>query len=1056
MARRSLIILAPLVVALALLPAATASAALEVISPHTDRFFSAGPVVVKLKTAKSARSVAATLEGKKVGGAFERVKPGLWRARFGAAMLKPGANHLVVSARDGGGREYVSARFLVGKRERGMVTLGGPRGAVPVAQIRIAKLPRRLSAKLNGKKLRWPLDRFPSRKQQLRLGADDGLHFGRNQLQVLAIRRDGSFDVERRTVLVPRDRPLAGAGRDRRQAAGRAVRLDGRSSRAVVGGRSRLSYRWEVVRKPRGAEPKLRRAGSARPLLLTDKPGAYRVRLTVTEPRRVEGRRVLRSSADVATVSAVESVPPVGLPVETMATRGGSAETGLRIGAKTYWLGEGDDYQIVVLDRSTLAVLYAKAFQDDFILPKHLEEVLKSAGSKALVLISNPGEAESLFLVDLAEQIGADVKALGGERGHAGWSAIGVYKSKSGAYLAAGSSPNRQGGAELRGSLSGYLQPTSGGGFAFNPGSRVTFDTVAPGGGFRNNTIKVATAEYPTGLPSCADGGFQVQVLLAETLAPAGEAVFATNGGGNCGQYDEDEQKRMAETLNGIALETSGATAGPKLVIVQSMGSPYDPNANAWGQIATALERFGGTASVFAAARSSYSLVGGLGISRLPLSEASETLTGKAARITGVLKPDRQGAYVPMLSSPSASTPYPISAIAYQPPQPWPASQSREQKAALRYIAEDVLKLEKPQFGVSCYVPAQPDVRSEYCNLRYEDEWSNFATELKAAKYPAGQGFTKSEWEAVVHELAEEELRTVQSVWKLVSFMQKAFGVSGAPGQVKLNQIATEIEKAITPPPKSEAVGWWLELFGNFGSVGSYFKWGLEDEDFQKALGVIQGLMFESAGSIYGSEGEPLYEGWELKADDVAVELAKRNLEASIGIGYVGEILVSDYGKLQAMRNSGLLGISAKGFGKTIEGLEVGAEQWSYQNLLPIAYEAVDLTVGGINSPMRPSASEFECEWEAGKSEGFWRPFAKAPKQAELRSTEPTETLGLLVKVGSKLPQDSPDEVTPVSPTEKLMKPIVEPGSEGLPYYGPWFWRQTFNYPSAKTKKVFC
>ena len=95
------------------------------------------------------------------------------------------------------------------------MTLTGPRGAAPLSEVRLAKPPRRLSAKLNGRKLRWPLDPFPRRKQQLRLGADDGLHFGRNSLQVLAVRRDGSFDIERRTVLVPRDRPLAGAGLDK-------------------------------------------------------------------------------------------------------------------------------------------------------------------------------------------------------------------------------------------------------------------------------------------------------------------------------------------------------------------------------------------------------------------------------------------------------------------------------------------------------------------------------------------------------------------------------------------------------------------------------------------------------------------------------------------------------------------------------------------------------------------------------------------------------------------------------------------------------------------------
>lgn len=79
-----------------------------------------------------------------------------------------------------------------------------------------------------------------------------------------------------------------------------------------------------------------------------------------------------------------------------------------------------------------------------------------------------------------------------------------------------------------------------------------------------------------------------------------------------------------------------------------------------------------------------------------------------------------------------------------------------------------------------------------------------------------------------------------------------------------------------------------------------------------------------------------------------------------------------------------------------------------------------------------------------------------APKQAELRFTAPTETMGGLVKAGSKLPQDTPDEVHLKSPTETLMKAITEPGPKGVPFHAPWFWRQTFAYLSQKTKKVFC
>jgi hypothetical protein len=1066
-ARRSLTApaaLAALALILVLAPAAGADG-IRIVSPKLDRFFAAAPIWVKVKTPKSVRSLAASVERKGVSSAFEQVRPGLWRAKLGTGALEGGANHLVVSSRGRtGDRDYAATRFLVGQRKRGLLTLAGPgQGRSLVAQVRVAAPPQRLSAKLNGKRLRWPLGISLDRSEALRLGADDGLRFGVNRLQVLAIRGDGAFDVERRSVVVPRTRPLAGAGRDRRTAAGTRLRLDGRSSRPAGEG-SRLSYRWKIIRKPRGSKANLRGGGTARPLLRADKPGVYRAQLLVTEPGRAGGRPALRAAADTVTVTSVESLPPIGAPIETIAYNGKSgkeADTGIRIGAKTYWLGlpQGNAYQAVMLERDTLAPLYVESFPGfSGSAIEKLAEKIKQYGKKALVVISFPNlEGETLpnlGLPPIARLLGADITPL--KIGQPGWSVVGVPGTKEGAYLGAGSNRRPQGAGDVRGNLSGYLQQTSSGNFAFAPASRVLFDTAAPGAGGVSNTIKVGSAEYPSvGFPACGSGGFQVQVLLAETLAPAGAATFLTNG---CGAVDDKaEQQRMAAYLGSISTQGEAALEGPKLVLVQSIGSPYDPAAGSWGAVATALARLGGTASVAGAARAGYALVGGVGIGRLPLTEASETLTGARARITGVLKPDRLGSHAPMLSSPSGSTDFGLTAIAYQPSQPWPASQGKGEKAALAYVATTVLKLEAPALGVSCYVPAQPDVRSQYCNLQYENKWSGYATKLEGWKFEAGHGFGKAEWEAVVKELAGEEFETVQSVWTLVHFLQSAFGVAGSTGQVKLDNIAAGIEKAITPPAQSEAAGWWLELFGNFGSVGSYFSFGFEGEYVQKVLGVLQGIIFESAASIYESNGEPLLEEWRLDASDVAVELADRYQDASTGIAFVGELLVSDYGKLQAVRKSGLLGISAKGFGKTTEALELGAEQWSYQALLPAAYEAVGLTVGGSNGPpLLAAASDFECNWEAGRAQGFWHPFPNAPISAELRSTEPTETLGLLVRAGSKLPSDTPDEVRPASPTKALLAPLVEPGEAGAPYHAPWFWRQAFGYPSGQTKNVFC
>lgn len=1048
------------------LPCVAGAAGLRIVGPRLDRFYASPPVRVELRTASSVRAIEATLNGKGTGAAFERVGPRRWRARFGARRLRSGANHLVVSSRDGAGhRDYASTRFLVGQRRRELLSLAGPRrGRSVFARVRVAAVPRRLSAKLNGRRLRWPLGAVPGRREVLRLGADDGLRFGRNRLQVLAVRRNGAFDVERRTLFVPRDRPLAGAGRDRRTVAGSRVRLDGRSTRAAGGKGARLAYRWKIVRRPRGSRAKLRRAGSPRPLLRADRPGVYRVRLLVTEARRIGNRMVRRSAADFATVTSVENLPPIGESIETLVANGksgGEADTGIRLGSRTYWLGlpKGNAFQALILERETLEPLYAESFSDYGSGTQTLEERIKQFGSKALVVVSVPdltgNSPPNLGLIGIAKSLGAEVAPI--RDGRPGWSVVGVPGTKGGAYLGAGSNPDAEAGGDLRGNLAGYLQQTSAGTFAFNPSSRVLFDTDASSqeGEPPQNTISVGGSKYDSQLPGCSNGGFQVLVLLAETLKPVANRSFDTN---SCGPLTNvEETKAMAAFASGLSLDEGTASEGPKLVFVQSIGEALLPGTEGAGALATALEKIGATATVFATARASYALIGGVGLSRLPLVEASETLTGKAARFDGVLKPDRHGSYLPMLSSPTGTMPYPLSAIAYQPSQPWPASQSAGEKAALRYIAEDVLELEEPKPGVACYVPAsgQPDVRSEYCNLEYANKWTTYAERLKKADFVAGHGFGAAEWEAVVKELADEELETVQSVWTLVGFLKEAFGTGGETGKLSLEHIAVEVEKALAPPSHTEAFGWWLELFGNLSSTGSYFSFGVDGEYVQKLLGVLQGALFESASSLYEANGEPLLESFETHAEDLVIDFAHRYVNASEAIGRVGEMLVSDSGKLQAIRHSGLLGISAGGWGRSIAAIERGTQLWGYQNLFPFAYEAVGLEPGGLN-PVRLHAGEYICVGKYGRDEISYNPFSETPAGAEYRSSEPTESLGVMVLRGSKLPDNEGAEVYPVLPSAKLLKPLIEPEAGSIGYYAPWFWRSAFAYPSAKTRHVLC
>lgn len=1018
--------------------------------------------------ASSARGVRATVEGRVVSGAFRKVGPRVWRARLGRKQLGRGTNHLFVVTRDGAGRvDRDSVRFVVGERRRGFLTLRGPgRRLASVARVRSAAAT--LRAELNGRRLRWPGTPWLTRSHGLRLGADDGLHFGANRLRVFALRPNGTFDVERRLVRVPRTRPLPSAGRDRRVAAGSGLGLDASRSRQAHRG-ARLRYSWRLIQKPRRSRAQLRRAGTVRPRLRTDVAGAYRARLTVTETRRgPDGRRVSRSSSDVVTVSAVEDLPPIGMAVETIDWNGGDSEetidTGIRLGSKTYWLGmpQGNSVQAIVLDRGTLEVLYAAAYAGSQSDAEKLADQVQRYGNRALVLIANPGvlpnsEVDSAF-VKIVKGLGVPVSSL--ENGRAGWSAIGIPEAKGSGYLGNGLNLNDVGVADLRGNLEGYLQSGSHG-FIFVPGSRVAFDTALPGQAKGRNAMRVGGSEFASQpLAACGTGGFQVEVLLAETLAPVAGQTFTTNGCGTA--VDTEGQQHMAGFLAGISLD-GGSTEGPKLVLVQTIGDPRDPGAAGWNALAQQLARLGATEAVFAEDSGSYALVGSLGISDPPLEEASSQLTGKAARIAGVLKPNRLNAFVPVLSSPTGSTPFTLTTIAYQAAQPWPYSQTAGERAALTYIAEDVLHLDPPTVSSSCYVPAKPDVRSEYCNLDYRSEWSGLAGKLEGRKYESGHGFSEEDWTNVVGELTGSaglgEFDAVQSVWSLVTTLQGAIGASQVSGEVNLKKIALEVEEAIKPPAKSEAAGWWLEFLANLASIASYFDFGVEEEVVQKTTGAISGALFIAAQWQTGPEGSPLFERFKLDADDVAVEMAQNYRAASNGIGRVGEVIVSDYGKLMAVAQNPDFALNSKAVEASTETLESGARQWGYGALLPVAYEAISLQQGELqNNPLPQKASEYTCEFfEVDGGSGAYNPFESAPEAAQYRPEQPTTTLGLLVVNGSELPIQGDPEQHPRSPTAKLIEPLfAAPERNGLGLYRPWFWRSAFDYPSSKTESVAC
>ena len=303
------------------------------------------------------------------------------------------------------------------------------------------------------------------------------------------------------------------------------------------------------------------------------------------------------------------------------------------------------------------------------------------------------------------------------------------------------------------------------------------------------------------------------------------------------------------------------------------------------------------------------------------------------------------------------------------------------------------------------------------------------------------------------------EWESVSTVWSLIGEYQKLINETLTGNVTRLNGITKKIERSITIPPQSEATGWWLEFFANLGSIVSYYSFGVPDEVVQKLSGTLSGMAFIAGQTLHGSEGLPAFEGFSINAGKFSEEFVKRYELLSSQLGRVGEILVSDRGKLAAVADNPIYAMNEEAVAAAKEGLAASGSQWGYSALLPMVYEAIGLEKGEQqNNPLPTEASKYSCEFfEHGGGSGAYNPFKSAIAGGQVTTKLPQPTLGLLVGAGSELPIQGDPESRPPTPSEELMEELWKSKVEGgLGLYKPWFFHSTFDYPSSSTKTVLC
>jgi hypothetical protein len=262
-----------------------------------------------------------------VTSAFHRAAGGERVGRLGVRRgLRYGRNTMRFRTDDGkGARRYAEVSFFLARHVPGLLrsaTARARRGHVRVT-LRLSSSLLRSRVRLN-RGAETPLG--GGRARSIMLDGDNGLSHGHNVVSVIVLdRRRREYASRQLNVEVQHTLPIPAAGRSQRVTVGGFLRADASRSQAAFRG-SRLRYTWRIVQAPKRAGARLHGVHSVRPWLRPSRPGRYVLQVTVTEVRRgANGQAALAAaSTDTLPTSVAGYVPPIGLPIDTIARQGAS------------------------------------------------------------------------------------------------------------------------------------------------------------------------------------------------------------------------------------------------------------------------------------------------------------------------------------------------------------------------------------------------------------------------------------------------------------------------------------------------------------------------------------------------------------------------------------------------------------------------------------------------------------------------------------------------------------------------------------------------------------
>jgi hypothetical protein len=911
----------------------------RIVAPRAGALITGDSVRAVITVRSAPKGFRAELDGRRridVTGRFRRTRHGELAATLRVGrQLAVGENHLfVVVPRRVGSPVVTSAHFVVARPRGGMLSAREARNAVhaPVTtQARVAA-GATLLATLNGRSVRGQFKQLRGNLVQAQLAASDGLRFGGNRLTLTAFDRRGHYQRLRRSFAIRRDRPLVGAGHDRRVLAGVRVRLDGSSTRASRR-RTRLGLRWTIIARPKGSKARLLGRGRARPTLVTDVPGHYTVQLQAREARpastrgrgaRIAAPAISPTSSDAVTLTAQPDVLPGGIPVATIVS---DSKPGIQVGLGFYPAGTGSGTwaEMVVLDRATLGEISNSTYTGNAQGMASLATDVGNLSNADLVIVSGIGRPAALS--STAQHSLHD--ALAGSNGigaalpqgtspllFGNWSVIGVPGTPSGtAHQCIETFCWIHPGAVL-GEMAGSLQLDISDNYAFawQP-TFDTFDTQAQGSTSTQNVMQITFGDTsPESYPSAQMNGPAVQLLRLDpgTLAVLGNFTYSTSTGSTCG--GSGCLQDLANQLRQIANDPT-----PGMIMLTSFGQPNVSASGApgtWAQIAQTLQGMGANPWVLLGLNGTgdYTFVGAEGLPALDGpnagAELSQVETGAAsARLTGVFVRDNLGLWQAGTNGNPTATDGPatfepdLAKILAQTPQPFPAFNTRGEQAAQQYIATQLAAANAPLTVDPFY-----GLRANYWSNDASIDWGVEASTLDGigpcqSSCPAG--YDSADFQSVKKELTSE----FNGVAAVMDFFTggKTSDIAGlmesvaTAGAYTFEGTAYQINQLFNPPSAhgidlSDIIQGALWTSSGFAGIipGA--------EEFAAPLGIAAGMLQFEQGVTNNPDGTSALDptAFDNNMKKWGANLASLWLTSIDSVGLLADQLVGDKGRLDA------------------------------------------------------------------------------------------------------------------------------------------------------------